>query len=219
MNQNYTFFFFFLLLLLPFSLYFAEVSLHLLLLYWLEWISGFGTPGVSFFIQDKTLVIGPVDRAMKFKMVADMKAFLKDCADLPLKHSSGAGQGLVTILLNMNSLRSIISRELSCWFFKVIWHWCCLYGFENTKGALIKNWHHRNVVKEVNNACWLVCRLCWSHFATPGFCTLIRSQLNTTHHVVTELTDWSNEEGRMAILCLSHRMGGFTHNLCFSNAL
>lgn len=98
--------------------YFAELSLHLLPLHWFEWISGLGTPGVVYFIQDKTLVIGPVDRATKFKMAADRKAFLKECADLPLKHSSGAGQGLVMILLNMNCLRSIISRELSCWFSK-----------------------------------------------------------------------------------------------------
>ena len=59
-------------------------------------------------------MISPVDRATKFKMAAYRKAFLKECADLPLKHSSGEGQGLVTILFNMNCLRSIISRELSC---------------------------------------------------------------------------------------------------------
>lgn len=34
--------------------------------------------------------------------------------------------------------------------------WCVLSLFENAKDALKRIWHHRNFVKEINDACWVV---------------------------------------------------------------
>lgn len=51
--------------------------------------------------------------------------------------------------------------------------WCVLSLFENAKNALRKIWHHRNFVKEVNNACLCSCFVhCSDHSWTciPSWC-------------------------------------------------
>lgn len=157
-------------------------------------------------------MISLVDGAQTFKMAGSI---LKECVDLCSNHRSGAGQGLFTVRLCV-----IVCSELFVYnLFGAAGKWCTtksidpftlhallpawksrflelfirsLVYFTNKEwmNALRKIWHHRNFVKELNNACWVVWLLCWGILWPPLFlCTIEITVEHACHRVVTQLKD------------------------------